>query len=163
MSSTGKLLALAGTVLCLTGCLHGSSASVQRHTLYLAPPEDYAAQAGTAPNVRVDLPRFVEDQYLLRRADDGTLRRVSGHVWAESPDQGFARLLREHLAARGGLEGDRLRIQFTRFEADRDAMFYALGEWQLRVEGRSCAQGHLGFQSPLADDEVTTLVDAMNA
>ncbi len=162
MSTTGKLLALAGAALCLSGCLHGAS-SVQRHTLYLDPPQDYAAKAGTAPSVRVDLPRYIEDQYLLQRASDGTLQRLDGHLWAESPDQGFARLLREHLAARGGLEGDHLRVHFTRFEAGRDAMFYALGDWQLRADGRICAQGHLGFQSPLTNSAATTLVHAMNA
>lgn len=162
MSPTGKLLAFAGAALCLSGCIHAPT-NVQRHTLYLDPAQDYAAKAGSAPSVRVDLPRYIEDQHLLQRSPDGTLQRLEGHLWAESPDQGFARLLRERLAARGGIEGDHLRVHFTRFEAGRDAMFYALGDWQLRADGRICAQGHLGFQSPLTTNAATTLVRAMNA
>lgn len=147
--------------LVLTGCATGAG-PVQRHTLYLAPPADFATSAGPVPSVRVDLPRYVEDQYLVRRSKDGRLERLSSHVWAESPDEGFARLLREHLAVDGGLKADRLHVQFSRFESGEDAIFYGLGHWQLRSAGLVCAQGHLAFQEPMQDNDARELLRAMN-
>lgn len=148
-------------VLVLSGCAT-STGPVHRHTLYLAPPANFASSAGPVPSVRVDLPRYVEDQHLVRRGRDGRLERLASHAWAESPDEGFARLLREHLAVEGGIDADRLHVQLSRFESGEDAIFYALGHWQLRSEGQVCAQGHLAFQEPMRDNDARELLHAMN-
>lgn len=162
MSMEKSLAFLTAAAVLVAGCVSSGSGAMHRHTLYLDPPQDFVRHAGPAPSVRVDLPRYIEDQYLLQRSPDGSLQRLEGHVWAESPDEGFARLLREHLAARGGLSADRLQVRLTRFDAGKDAMFYALGDWQLRTTGRVCARGYLGFQSPLSGDTATALLHAMN-
>lgn len=161
MTVTGRFLSWPALALLAGGCA-SHSATIDRHTLYLAPPANYAASAGAAPSVRVDLPRYVEDQHLVRRSREGALVRLDDHVWAESPDEGFARLLREHLAARGGIDADRLRVHFSRFEAGEDAIFHALGDWQLRREGEACAQGHLAFQEKMEGVDASALLHAMN-
>jgi len=161
MTVTGRSLTWAAIAVLVGGCATNPT-TIDRHTLYLAPPADYAATAGPAPSVRVDLPRYVEDQHLIRRDRQGALVRLPDHAWAESPDEGFARLLREHLAARGGLDADRLRVHFSRFESGEDAIFHALGDWQLRKDGQICARGHLAFRETLDSIEAGALLGAMN-
>lgn len=155
---TTTLLAALAMGLLLTAC----GSTPERRALYLPPPE-HAGEA-PAPIVRVDLPRHVEHRSLRVRATDQRLRTLKDESWAESPAEGFERLLAEQLAARASLPvASRIEIRLSRFEREADGVFRALGHWRLRDGGTTLRAGSINFERDIDTADGAALVAAMSA
>lgn len=154
---TPLLSALLGALL-LTAC----GSTPDRRALYLPPPEHAGEEP--APMVRVDLPRHVEHSSLRVRATDQRLRPLQDESWAESPAEGFERLLAEQLAARAALPvASRVEVRLSRFEREADGVFRAVGHWRLRDGGTTLRAGGIRFEQRLDTVDATALVEAMSA
>lgn len=154
------LLLLLPLALALTAC----ATTFTRHTLDL-PVDNADAEhlRSDLPAIRIALPHYVDTRPLLRRAPDGTLRRFEAHEWAELPTDGFARLLRERLGSGDTpIPGGLLRVEYTRFELDRDGIFRARGTWQLRDAQGQTRGGGLAIDRSLERVTPQQLVTVMS-
>lgn len=159
MNQTAKALpcVLAASLL-LVAC----GSTPDRRALYLPPPE--RTDEMPAPIVRVELPRHVDHRSLRVRATDQRLRTLTNESWAESPVEGFERLLAERLASRTALAPDtRIEVRFYRFEREADGVFRAFGHWSMRQSDRDQHNGAIRFERPVADADAGALVAAMSA
>ena len=152
--------------LLLVVLLAGCGATPEQRALYLPPPQ--ALRDAPAPTVRVSLPRYVDHRSLRVRAADQRLRSLDAQSWAESPAEGFERLLAERLAASPALRADdRIELRLYRFERDADGVFRALGQWRVRRASETRFSGALAFERRIraanGDAEATPPVSAMSA
>ena len=114
--------------------------------------------------VRVDLPSHVNHRSLRVRATDQRLRPLRDEAWAESPAEGFERLLAEQLAARAALPvASRVEVRLSRFEREADGVFRAIGHWRLRDGGTTLQSGGIHFERRVDTADGAALVAAMSA
>lgn len=153
----------ARLAITLLGILLGACQSASpRHALYL-PAAPTNAETSSPPQVRVHLPSYVDRRLLLQRLQDGRLTALDGGEWAESPADGYARLMRERLQLTpGAATASIVQLHFTRFELEPDGVFRARGDWQVRQDGRMTASGALDYDAPLTRMDSSSLVDAMS-
>lgn len=155
--TTLLLCTFAGALL-LAAC----GSTPDRRTLYLPAPE--RAGEVPAPMVRVALPRHVEHRSLRVRDTDQRLRTLPDESWAESPAEGFERLLAEQLAARATLPvASRVEVRLSRFEREADGVFRAIGHWRLRDGGTTLRSGGIDFERRVDTVDGAALVEAMSA
>lgn len=157
-STTALLCALISGALLLAAC----GSTPDRRALYLPPPEH--SGLSPAPMVRVELPRHINHQSLRVRTADQSLRALEDESWAESPAEGFERLLAEQLAARAALPvASRVEVRLSRFEREADGVFRAIGHWRLRDDGSTLKAGGIHLERRLATTDASALVEAMSA
>lgn len=153
---------LFAIVALLALALAACGSTPDRRALYLPPPDTVGD--ASPPLVRVTLPRHVEHRSLRVRAPDHSLQTLGGESWAESPSEGFERLLGEQLAARTELPaGARVELQLSRFEREADGVFRAFGHWRVARGGEALHAGVIRHERELPAANAASLVAAMSA